>query len=69
MAGSKNHADVSATNIIKLTLEALQADDQQHFDEQVRHEKVLRQLAQRREKVKEKYLSYIMVDRHQNIIC
>jgi hypothetical protein len=36
MAGSQNHTDISATNIIKPTLEALPADDQQHFDDLMR---------------------------------
>jgi hypothetical protein len=37
MGGSKEHTDVS-TNIIKLTMEALSADDQHHFDNLIRHE-------------------------------
>jgi hypothetical protein len=44
MVSSKDHTDVSATNIIKPTLEALLVDDQQHFDDLRRHyeEEVLR---------------------------
>jgi hypothetical protein len=66
MAISKDHTDVSATNIIKPTMGALLANDQQPFDDLVRRkeEEVLRQLAEWREKTKEKYLPYFMVDRH-----
>jgi hypothetical protein len=51
MEGSKDQIDVFATNIIKQTLEALQADDQQPFDDLARRkeEEVLRQLAEWRE--------------------
>jgi hypothetical protein len=65
MIGSKDHTDVSTTNIIKPTLEALQADDQQPFDDLVRRkeEEVLQQ-AEWRKKAKEKYLSCFMVDHH-----
>jgi hypothetical protein len=38
MAGSKDHTDVYATNIIKSALEALSVDDQQRFDDRMRHE-------------------------------
>jgi hypothetical protein len=55
MIGSKDHTDVSTTNIIKPTLEALLADDQQPFDDLVRRkeEEVLQQ-AEWRKKAKEK---------------
>jgi hypothetical protein len=36
MADYKDHTDVSTTNIIKPTLEALPADDQQLFDYLIR---------------------------------
>jgi hypothetical protein len=39
MAGSKDHTGVSATNIIKPTLEAPLADDLQPFDYAVRRKK------------------------------
>jgi hypothetical protein len=71
MVGSKDHTDVSTTNI-KPTMEALPANDQHHFDDLIRHEEeevlqqltkrrdkeeeVLRQLKERREKATEKYL-------------
>jgi hypothetical protein len=35
MAGSKDHTKVSATNIIKLAMEALPADDQRPFEDLV----------------------------------
>jgi hypothetical protein len=49
MVGSKDHIDVSATNIIKLTLEALLADDHLYFYDLMRleEEEVLRQLVER----------------------
>jgi hypothetical protein len=70
MAGSKNHNDVSTTNIIKPTMKALTADDQHPFHNLARckKEEVLQQLADLCEKAEEKYLSYFMVDRHQKII-
>jgi hypothetical protein len=48
MVVSKAHTDVSATNIIKLTLEALLADDHLHFYDLMRleEEEVLRQLVE-----------------------
>jgi hypothetical protein len=64
MVGSKDHTDVSATNIIKPTLEALLGDDQYPFDDLVRHkeEEVPRQLTEWQEKAEEKYLSYFTMD-------
>jgi hypothetical protein len=55
MAGSKDHTDVYATNIIKSALEALSVDDQQRFDDRMRHEEeeMLRQLAERRKEEEE----------------
>jgi hypothetical protein len=54
MVHSKDHTDVSTTSIIKLTIEALSADDRQHFEDLMRHgeEEVLRQVIERREKAK-----------------
>jgi hypothetical protein len=56
MADSKDHTDVSVTNIIKSTMKALLAYGQQHFEGLMRREdeEVLRQLAKQREKAKEK---------------
>jgi antitoxin component of RelBE/YafQ-DinJ toxin-antitoxin module len=70
MVGSKDHINVSTSNIIKPTLEAFLANDQQPFDDLVRRKEkeVLRKLIQCCEKAKEKYISYFMVDRHQKII-
>jgi DNA topoisomerase IA len=55
MAGSKDHIDVSPTNIIKLALEALPTYDQQFFNYRMRceEEDMLRQLAERRKKEEE----------------
>jgi hypothetical protein len=52
MAGSKDHTKVSTTNIIKLAMEALLADDQQPFEDLVmRDEKeVMRQWNEQRNK-------------------
>jgi hypothetical protein len=49
MVGSKDHTDVSATNIIELTLEALLVDDHLYFYDLMRleEEEVLRQLVER----------------------
>jgi hypothetical protein len=48
MADSKDQTDVSATNIIKPTMEVLLADDHHHFDDLRRREEkeVLRQLTE-----------------------
>jgi hypothetical protein len=66
MVVSKYHTDVSATNIIKPTMGALPANDQQPFADLMRRkeEEVLRQLTEWHEKTKEKYLPYFTVDRH-----
>jgi hypothetical protein len=55
MAGSKDHTDVSTTNIIKRTMEALPANDQHPFNDIIRREEeeVLRQLVERRDKEEE----------------
>jgi hypothetical protein len=60
MVGSKDHTDISATNIIKPTLEAFPADDQQPFDDLMRREEeeVLRQLPNDMRGRRKKYLSY-----------
>jgi hypothetical protein len=52
MAGSKDHAKVSTTNIIKPAMEALPVDDQQPFEDLVmRDEKeVMRQWKEQRDK-------------------
>jgi hypothetical protein len=52
MAGSKDHTDVSITNIIRTTMEALSVDDQQPFDDLIKckEEEVLRQLTEWRNK-------------------
>jgi hypothetical protein len=70
MADSKDQTNVSATNIIKPTMEVLLADDHHHFDDLRRREEkeVLRQLTEWHEKVKGKYLSHFIVDYHQKII-
>jgi hypothetical protein len=70
MVGSKDHTDVSATNIIKPTLEALLTDDQQPFDGAVKckEEEVPRQLVKWCEEPKEKYIACVTLDRHQKII-
>jgi hypothetical protein len=36
MVRSKDHTDFSTTSIIKLTMEALSADDRQHFEDLMR---------------------------------
>jgi hypothetical protein len=66
MASSKDHTDVPATNIFKPTLEALTVDDQHPYGDTVRRkeEEVLWQLAEWRDELKEKYLSWFTVDRH-----
>jgi hypothetical protein len=48
MVGSKDHTDVSLSNIMKPTLESLSAEDQQRFEEYVRRKKeeTLRRKAQ-----------------------
>jgi hypothetical protein len=48
MADSKDQTNVSATNIIKPTMEVLLADDHHHFDDLRRREEkeVLRQLTE-----------------------
>jgi hypothetical protein len=48
MVGSKDHIDVSLSNIMKPTLESLSAEDQQRFEEYVRRKKeeTLRRKAQ-----------------------
>jgi hypothetical protein len=43
MAGSKDHTNVSTTNIIKPIMEALPADDQQPFKDLEREKEVMRQ--------------------------
>jgi hypothetical protein len=50
MTGSKDHIDVSTTNIIKPALEALSTDDRHRFDDRMRHEEkeMMQQLAERR---------------------
>jgi hypothetical protein len=85
MASSKDHLDVSTTNIIKPSMEALLTNKQQPFDDLIRREEeeVLRQLVEQHDKEEEvlqqykehhekatkRYLSYSTVDRHHKIIC
>jgi hypothetical protein len=38
MVGSKDHTDVSTTNIIKSTMEIVSVDGQHHFDDLIRRE-------------------------------
>jgi hypothetical protein len=64
MVGSKDHAEFSTNNIIKPTQEELSTNDQQCFENIMKQEEDVRQYTQRREKVKEKYLSHFMVDHH-----
>jgi hypothetical protein len=57
MVGSKDHTDVSTTNIIKSTMEIVSADGQHHFDDLIRREEeVLQQLAERCDKEEEEVL-------------
>jgi hypothetical protein len=57
MVGSKDHTDVSTTNIIKPTMEIVSADGQHHFDDLIRREEeVLQQLAERCDKEEEEVL-------------
>jgi hypothetical protein len=56
MVGSKDHTNVSTTNIIKPTMASLSADDQHHFDDLTKREEeeeVLRQLTKRSDKEEE----------------
>jgi hypothetical protein len=55
MAGSKDHTDISSDNILKPGVESLTADEQQQYEDYMRHEK-------------EKFLSEYMVDRHQKVV-
>jgi hypothetical protein len=59
MAGSKDHTKISPSNIMKLTLKNLSAEDQQEFKD------YKRQLI---EDAETKYLVHIEVDRHEKII-
>jgi cytidylate kinase len=58
MAGSKDHTDVSTTNIIKPSMEALLTNNQQPFDDLIRREEdeVLRQLVEQHDKEEEEVL-------------
>jgi hypothetical protein len=63
MAGSKNHFEVSTSNIIKLALKELSADDHQRFEDIMKQdeEETLQQRARLRKHAKEKYLSYFTI--------
>jgi hypothetical protein len=52
MVGSKDHTKISTTNIIKLAMETLPADDQRPFEDLVMHEEkeVMRQWNEQRDK-------------------
>jgi ssRNA-specific RNase YbeY (16S rRNA maturation enzyme) len=51
MSGSKDHTKISTTNIIKLAMEALPADDQRPFGDLVMcDEEVMRQWNEQRDK-------------------
>jgi hypothetical protein len=52
MVGSKDHTKISTTNIIKLAMEALSADDQRPFEDLVMRDekKVMRQWNKQRDK-------------------
>jgi hypothetical protein len=68
MAGSKDHSDVSPTNIIKLALEALPTHDQQCFNYHMRREEeeMSRQLAERRKKEEEE-MSRQLVEQRKKV--
>jgi hypothetical protein len=55
MAGFKDHTDIFPDNILKLAVESLMADEQQQYEDYMRH-------------VKEKFLSQYTVDRHQKVV-
>lgn len=59
MVDSIDHTEVSPSNIVKLTLESLLAEDQQQFEDYIEQRQ-----AQKHEEVKEKYLAHIKVGRH-----
>jgi glutamine synthetase adenylyltransferase len=58
MAGTKDHTNVSTTNIIEPAMEALLADDQQPFEDLVGHKEkeVMRQWTEQRDKEKAELL-------------
>jgi L-2-hydroxyglutarate oxidase LhgO len=69
MAGSKDHTDISVYNILRPAIRSLSADEQQLSDDlmsQLREE-ARRQIAKDEEEETKKFLSYVMVDRHQKI--
>jgi hypothetical protein len=59
MVGSRDHSDVSPSNIIKLTLEVLSAEDQQEFKEHKEH--LIKE-------VHAKFLPNFKVDRNQKVV-
>jgi hypothetical protein len=59
MADSKDHSDISPSNIVKPTMENLSTEDQQEFED------YKRQLI---EEVETEYLANIKVDRPQKIV-
>jgi hypothetical protein len=52
MPGSRYHTKVSTTNIIKPAMEALPADDRQHFEDLImrKEKEVMRQWKEQRDK-------------------
>jgi hypothetical protein len=56
MADSKDHSDVSLSNIIKPTIETLSTDDQRDFEEHI--EQLIKE-------AKAKYLANFKVDRNK----
>jgi hypothetical protein len=61
MADSKDHTNVSTTNLIKPTMDALLADGQPPFEDIIRHDEdeVLRWLAERRDKEDEEVCQHL----------
>jgi hypothetical protein len=55
MASSKDHTDISSDNILKLVVERLTTEGQQHYKDYMRQ-------------AKEKLLSQYTVDRHQKVV-
>jgi hypothetical protein len=55
MASCKDHTDISLDNILKLAVESLTAEEQQHYEDYMRQ-------------AKEKFLSQYTVGRHQKFV-
>jgi hypothetical protein len=69
MTGSKDHTNVSTTNIIKPTMTALQIDDQHPFDGLMRREEeeVLWQLIERCDKEEEEEVQRQFKERREKV--